>query len=169
MRSSQTARCDECASPQTRREYSRCFLALCKQVFCFLAFFGFNTVVFLPVALCHRTHTLFNCSKYCREYITLTGICQEGILAPWKRNQNKLRCGSPRKTCKPLRVFENCMGVSPIQRQFAWLCKLWQGKSRPLTHHAPKGRPIPPPLKRRGLSGPFTVSDLGGDSNEVVQ
>ncbi len=63
LRSNQTARCDECVSLKTQREYSRCFLALCEQAFCFLAFFGFNTVVFLPVALRHRTHTLFSCQR----------------------------------------------------------------------------------------------------------
>ena len=63
LRSNQTARCDECASLQTRREYSRCCLALCEQAFCFLVFFGSNTVVFLPVALRHRTHTLFSCQR----------------------------------------------------------------------------------------------------------
>src|SRR5437763_15921261 len=37
-------------------------------------------------------------------------------------------------------------------------CEKWNGS--PPTHHAPKGRPIPPPLKRRGLSGPFTVINI---------
>ena len=34
MRSNQTARCDECASPQTWRESSRCCLALCELAMC---------------------------------------------------------------------------------------------------------------------------------------
>src|SRR5712691_1399592 len=32
----------------------------CEQVLCFLAFFGCNTVVFLPGVLCYRTHTPFS-------------------------------------------------------------------------------------------------------------
>src|SRR6266566_7494715 len=31
LRSNQTARCDECASPQTWREFSRCYLAPCER------------------------------------------------------------------------------------------------------------------------------------------
>ena len=34
VRSNQTARCDECASPQTWRESSRCCLALCELAMC---------------------------------------------------------------------------------------------------------------------------------------
>jgi hypothetical protein len=150
LRSNQTARCDECMSPQTRGEYSCGFLALCEQVFCFLAFFGLNTVVFLPGALRSRTHTLFSFSKSGQEYSTLTHVCQAGILLAWKRNQNIQQCGSLRKICRLLHVFGNCMDVSQIRRRFDWLCKLWQGKSSPPTHHAPKGRPIHPRLKKSG-------------------
>jgi hypothetical protein len=110
----------------------------------------FNTVVFLPGALRSRTHTLFSFSKYGQEYSTLTHVYQVGILLAWKRNQNIQQCGSLRKICRLLHVFGNCMDVSQIRRRFDWLCKLWQGKSRPPTHHAPKGRPIHPRLKKSG-------------------
>ena len=106
-------------------------------------------------------------SKYCREYRTLTDTCQGNILKAWKRNRKTPRCGSPRKICKRLHVFESCMGVSQMWRQFAWLYKLWQGKSRPPTHHAPKGRAIHPSLERRGLSGPLTVRKAGGICDDL--
>src|SRR5712692_301251 len=96
-------------------------------------------------------------SKYCREYSTLTHTCQMGILRAWTRNQNTPRCGLPRKIGKRLHVFGSCMDVSLIRQLFDWLCRLWQGKSSPPTHHAPKGRAIHSPLKRRGLSSPFDV------------
>lgn len=144
-------------SPQTRREYSFCFLALCEQAFCFLVCFGLNTVVFLPQTLRLGTHTLFSFSKYSRESSTLTHACQAGILLAWTRNQNIRQCGLLRKICKQLPVFGNCRGASLIRRLFDWLCKLWQGRSNPPTNHTPKGRPIHPPLKKTGLSGPFTV------------
>jgi hypothetical protein len=159
VRSNQTARCDECMSPQTRREYSCCFLALCEQAFCFLVCFGLNMVVFLPQTLRLGTQTLFSFSKYSGECSTLIHECQAGRLLAWTRNQNIRQCGLLRKICKPLPVFGNCMGASLIRRLFDWLCKLWQGRSNPPTHHAPKGRPIHPPLQRRELSGPFTVKN----------
>ena len=93
-------------------------------------------------------------SKYCIEYSTLTHTCQMGILLAWKRNQNTQQCGLPRKICKRLLVFGNCMGVSQIWRRFAWLSLLWLGKSRPPTHHTPKGRAIHPPLRKTGAFWP---------------
>ena len=154
LRSNQTARCDECMSPQTRREYSRCFLAPCEQVLCFLVCFGLNTVVFLPVALRDGTRTLFSFSKYCQECSTLIHACQAGILLAWTRNQNTQPCGLLRQIGKLLLVFGSCTGASPIRRRFAWLCKLWQGKSRPPTHLAPKGRAIHPRLQKSGAFWP---------------
>ena len=162
LRSNQTARCDEWTSLKYVREFSSCCSgALREQAFRFLVCFGFNTGVFLPVALRHRTHTLFSCSKYCREYIILTCKRSMGILATWKR-KNKRPCDSLRKICKLLHAFGSCTGASPIRRRFGWLCKLWlRAASRLHPYHAPKGRPIHPPLERRGLSGPFTVSVRG--------
>ena len=130
-----------------------------EQVLWFLVCFGFNMVVFLPLTLRQGTRTLFSFSKYCQQCSTLIHVYQAGILLAWKRNQNIPRCGSLRKICKQLRVFENCTGVSPIRRQFAWLCKLLQGRSSCPTHHAPnKVGPFIPALERTGLSGPLTVS-----------
>jgi hypothetical protein len=99
-------------------------------------------------------------SKSCREYSTLTHTCQTGILLAWKRNQNTPPCGLLRKICKRLLVFGNCMGVSQIWRRFAWLSLLWLGKSRPPTHHAPKGRAIHPPLRKTGAFWPVGCKEV---------
>ena len=125
-----------------------------EQVLWFLVCFGFNMVVFLPLTLRQGTRTLFSFSKYCQQCSTLTHVCQASILLAWKRNQNIPRCGSLRKICKRLPVFGSCTGASQIRRRFDWLCKLWQGKSRPHAHHAPKGRAIHPRLRKDGAFWP---------------
>src|SRR2546425_4434515 len=108
-------------------------------------------------------------SKDGEKYIIVTDNCQAAILLEWRRNQNNQPCGSLRKICKQLRGFENYTGVSPIRRQFAWLCKLLQGRSSCPTHHAPnKVGPFIPAFKRAGLSGPFSVKETKGTFMQVI-
>src|SRR6266849_526586 len=85
------------------------------------------------------------------EYSTLIHTCQSSLLAAWKSNQNTPQCGSLRKICKRSRVFGNCTGASLIWRLCDWPCKLWHGKSNLHPPPLPQGRPIHPPLGKRGF------------------
>ena len=117
--------------------------------------------MFLPLTLRQRTHrNAIQLSRSCRKYSALTHMCQAGILLAWRRKQSIRLCGLLRQIWKLLPAFGNCMDVSLIQRLFDWLCKLWLGRSRPLSHQLPQGRAIPPRLKRAGLSCPFSVNRL---------
>ena len=114
-----------------------------------------GTLVLLPGGTIYaRTHhPLFDCRMCCKEYITLTHSCQADILLVWERNRNKLPCGLPRKTWRPLRVFGNYTGATQMWQQSGWPCACWHGKSN--LHPSPllQGMPIHPPDESGGFLG----------------
>ena len=159
LRSNQTARCDECMSAQTRREYSCCFLAPCEQVFCFLAFFGLNTVVFLPATLRCRTHTLCSCQRtmdmvlYYQQTVKSIGGSHEKTSDNNSSGREGQRgdCSNQGTLWDPIRCWGNSYGSQRTSQKP-------QAGPQPITPR--KVGPFIPRLKRRGLSGPFTVRSV---------
>ena len=100
-----------------------------------------------------NTIELSRVQKAYEEYIILTDTLSRAILRAWERNQNKPRCGLPRKIWKRLLVSGNCTGASLIRRRYGWLYRLSLGKSRPLCP-SPKQGTIFHPLVETPDSSP---------------
>jgi hypothetical protein len=150
VRSNQTARCDECMSGQTQIEYSCCFLALCEQALCFLAFFGVNAVAFFPVALRHRTQTLLSSQRTVENVPHCMVHCQH----EQEKNQSSPKLRSTHLDGAPVNTIGH-QSISSRRGSSSSLGKAGRDSSQPITPR--KVGPFIPRLERRGLSGPSSV------------